>query len=228
MKHFTKLLIIFTFVTALITIPFIDYSYAYTEDNSIDISDLNWIDENGNYHFPITQYDEEWKHLSCTDEMRQVTQIPDSILKSISTPELIDLIIEYPLLCDIKAYESIYEGYQHVKENFNGIQELLSRSNAYYNLIQKYKMLNIPEKRIFPIDEILSASNSPEHTLNSLISNHETRTKIYDDAYVQNSINILEFMLYDIIQDNAYNSAKFVCDFIVYGTRSAFYSFYSQ
>lgn len=214
MKHFTKLLIIFTFVTALVTIPSIDYSYAYAEDSSIDMDNLNWIDENGNYHFPITQYDEEWQHLSCTDEMRQVTQIPDSILKSISTPELIDLIIEYPLLCDIKAYESIYEGYQHVKENFNGIQELLSRSNAYYNLIQKYKTLNIPEKRIFPIDEILSASNSPEHTLNSLISNHETRTKIYEDASVQNSINILEFMLYDILQDNAYNSAKFVREYI--------------
>lgn len=25
------------------------------------------------------------------------------------------------------------EGHQHVKENFNGIQELLSRGNAYYH-----------------------------------------------------------------------------------------------
>lgn len=215
MKHFTKLLIIFTFVTALVTIPSIDYSYAYAEDSSIDMDNLNWIDENGNYHFPITQYDEEWQHLSCTDEMRQVTQIPDSILKSISTPELIDLIIEYPLLCDIKAYESIYEGYQHVKENFNGIQELLSRSNAYYSLIQKYKTLNIPEKRIFPIDKILSNSDSVEDTFNTLISNYDTRNKIFDDASIQNSVNVLEFMLYDILQDNAYNSDKFVHEYIL-------------
>lgn len=57
-------------------------------------------------------------NLNWIDEMRQVTQIPNSILKSISTPELIDLIIEYPLLCDIKAYESIYGRISACKREF--------------------------------------------------------------------------------------------------------------
>lgn len=57
-------------------------------------------------------------NLNWIDEMRQVTQIPDSILKSISTPELIDLIMEYPLLCDIKACESIYGMISACKREF--------------------------------------------------------------------------------------------------------------
>lgn len=40
------------------------------------------------------------------EEMREATQIPESLLKEMPTQELIIMIENYPLLCDLYAYNS--------------------------------------------------------------------------------------------------------------------------
>lgn len=77
----------------------------------------------------------------------------------------------------MKAYP-MEESYEHIKEQFNGIRELISRED---------------------ID-----------TFNKLCSNIESRRLIYNDAEVYNSINALEFMLFDVIVNNKIYAAEFV------------------
>lgn len=70
------------------------------------------------------------------------------------------------------------EGYEHIKEQFNGIRELISRED---------------------ID-----------AFNELCSNMESRSLIYNDAEVYNSINALEFILFDVMVNNKIDAAEFV------------------
>lgn len=167
-----------------------------------------WINEEGEYAFPITQYDEAWYEFESVVDMRVATQLPEELLNDISTKELVRLVLKYPLLCDMKAY-SIEEGYAHIKEQFNGIQELVSREDAYEELLAAYDSYDIPAERILDYDSIIKSEEDVD-AFNELCSNMETRKLIYDDAEIPNSLNVLEFMLLDVMVKNEIDAAEFV------------------
>ncbi|MBO5237856.1 MAG: hypothetical protein J6B50_03670 [Lachnospiraceae bacterium] len=167
-----------------------------------------WINEDGSYEFPIDQYDDEWYALDSAVEMREVTQIPEALLDVISTEELINLIIKYPLLCDMKAYSTLEEGYYVVKERFNGIQELVAREDAYSELLKAYVAFDIPEERLVDYESIIN-SESRIADLNAFCANKNNRNAIYDDAAVNNALNILEFMLLDIMETREVDENRF-------------------
>lgn len=167
-----------------------------------------WIDEDGSYKFPIDQYDDEWYTLDSAVEMRKVTQIPEELLDVISTEELINLVIKYPLLCDMKAYSTLEEGYYVVKSRFNGIQELVAREDAYDKLLKSYEAFVIPEQRFVDYESILDSENQIIN-LNEFFANKNNRNAIYDDAAINNTLNILEFMLLDIMENREVGENNF-------------------
>lgn len=52
---------------------------------------------NGAYNYPIKPGTSEWKTLTSHDQMQRVCQIPDATLKSMSTTDLIETCLNYPL-----------------------------------------------------------------------------------------------------------------------------------
>ena len=52
--------------------------------------------------------------------------------------ELLDVCLEYPMLGDILAFNNVQDGIEGVKNNFNGIYELLLRTNCSQVLIDRY------------------------------------------------------------------------------------------
>ena len=178
----------------------------FASNETLPYSD--WINEEGEFAFPITQYDEAWYEFDSVVDMRAATQIPEELLNDISTEELVRLVLKYPLLCDMKAYP-IEEGYEHIKEQFNGISELVSRKDAYEELLAAYNSYDIPTERILDYDSIIKSDEDVD-AFNELCSNMESRKLIYDDAEVYNSINVLEFMLLDVMVNNEIDAAEFV------------------
>ena len=168
----------------------------------------DWIAEEGTYMFPVNPNSEEWNELGTAEEMREATQIPESLLKEMSTQELIIMIENYPLLCDLYAYNSLQEGYEQVKKQFNGIKELLSRPDSYAELIAAYEAFVIPKVQKIDYDNILLADDYADK-INALVQDEQSCDWVLQDARVHSSLAILEMMILDVLYQNNENVDAF-------------------
>lgn len=102
------------------------------------------IDSNNTdaYEYPIKAGTEKWKALSSHNEMVAVCQIPENILKDISTAGLIETVLNYPLRMDFNAYNSPQEGIKAQIRQFNGLSELLNRGDAGKELLDRYQRIS--------------------------------------------------------------------------------------
>lgn len=114
----------------------------------------DWINaETIEYHYPIVPGTQEWGMLNSYAEMVEVCSIPKDILNSISTKELIELVMEYPLLSElylVGANEA--DGFAVMQMNFNGLAELMERSDLIDVMMDTYKkqdVLKIADDEVF-------------------------------------------------------------------------------
>lgn len=82
------------------------------------------------YTYPIVPGSSEWANFDTVYEMIEVCQIPEDILKNMSTEALVKTVLNYPLLMDLMAGNTPREGFAVMMSNFNGLQELSTRSDA--------------------------------------------------------------------------------------------------
>lgn len=94
------------------------------------------------WDYPIKPGTERWKQLKNHKEKVDVCQIPDSILANLSTNDLIEICLQYPLLIDILAFNNTQDGVNKIKSNFNGFNELLNRNESGKLLIKKYSKID--------------------------------------------------------------------------------------
>lgn len=80
------------------------------------------------YSYPIVAGTDEWKALSVSERKKRL-QIPDNLLGTIRTEDLIEVCLDYPYASDFAAYDDYQSGFMAVYHQFNGLRELLSRSN---------------------------------------------------------------------------------------------------
>ena len=90
------------------------------------------------WDYPIKPGMEEWKQLQSNEEKVNACQIPDSILSSLSTEELTNLCLKYPLLYDVFAFENLNSGLDKLLSDFNGIRELYKRKDVSIGLLKRY------------------------------------------------------------------------------------------
>lgn len=98
-----------------------------------------YTQEPNNWDYPVTPGTQEWKNFTTHSQMVEACMIPDDVLKTISSEELIDLCLKYPLLMDIFAYNSLSDGFDSFYSSFNGIQELINRKNVVNYLLHSYE-----------------------------------------------------------------------------------------
>jgi len=94
------------------------------------------------YDYPVKPGTKEWEAFTSRDQKQEACQIPQSILSSMSTPDLLETCLSYPLYGDIMAYDRVQEGFDYVESGFNGLQELLKRNDVGAALIEKYEMMD--------------------------------------------------------------------------------------
>ncbi len=91
------------------------------------------------WDFPVKPGMEEWKSLNNSYKKITACQVPGDVLPALSTEQLIEVCLNYPLLFDILAFDNILTGLETYSINFNGFRELIERSDAALVLIKKYK-----------------------------------------------------------------------------------------
>jgi hypothetical protein len=121
---------------------YINFFYGYIVTVFIGILLLSACSPTDAYDYPIKPGTDEWKALGSHDEMLQACQIPESILKDMSTAGLVETVLNYPLLLDYMAYDSRQYGLDMVVSHFNGLQELFNREDAGTELLARYRTMD--------------------------------------------------------------------------------------
>lgn len=189
------------------------------------------------FEFKIKPGTEEWKKLQTYDEMINVCQIPDSLLKKISTKELINICLDYPLLYSITYFNTPQNGFDNFKSNFNGVRELLKRPDLPKLLISSYILIspsnykkewNLFEKgtysfKISAIELILAQSEvvdilnnlEKKNLINLLLTKDIEKSKndiFFNRSYITISFAISRLIYSDkskrIENDSIYNFSK--------------------
>jgi hypothetical protein len=97
------------------------------------------------YDFPVRPGTTEWKHLKTSQEMIDACQIPDDIIKDMSTNDLVNLCITYPLLGDMLFASNLQVGFDHLSKIFNGLQELTQREDAGIEMLKAYTAFSLDD-----------------------------------------------------------------------------------
>ena len=73
----------------------VEYPDAVTNEQEWEVNKEN------KYEFPIDCEDGQWSQYGTHDEMLEACTVPDKVLEDATTEQLLDMVLDYPLLCDI-------------------------------------------------------------------------------------------------------------------------------
>lgn len=90
------------------------------------------------WDYPVKPGQKKWEEFRTHREMVQACQIPNEVLESVCTEDLLGLCLNYPLQFDFYAYNTVDEGLRAVLSQFNGLQEFISRSDCFEVLVNNY------------------------------------------------------------------------------------------
>ena len=157
--------------------------------------EASWY-EDGEVKFAISIFDEEWKELDGKEEMLAVCQLPDKLLKKLSTYELLKLTEEYPMLGDIYAADTTKEGFRNLVDSFNGLRELLSREDCLEVVCGEYKNLTFPEKCAISYSEC-ETEEEKVALFNEILHNDELLKIEVEDSKSLLVCDLLEMIMLD-------------------------------
>ncbi len=102
--------------------------------------------------YPINCESEVWKTFNTHDEMVEACKIDAEILEYYMTEDLLIVVLEYPLIGDILAYDSPIKGIEQVSGYCTALELFIQRSDA----------TEIVENAKSNIEVIKSKLNAPE------------------------------------------------------------------
>ena len=94
------------------------------------------------WDYPMRYGTPGWSVLNTVEEQFNAYNIPDEIIKNISTEELVKICMSYPEWGLMTAYNSRQSGFGVLVSLFNGFQELFKRGDAAKVLMKEYDKLD--------------------------------------------------------------------------------------
>ncbi|MDR1357159.1 MAG: hypothetical protein LBJ58_05765, partial [Tannerellaceae bacterium] len=101
------------------------------------------------WDYPVKPGYREWAAFTTGQQMIDACQIPNKVLKALTTGDLAEICLNYPLRLDYKAYSDDRFGVSIIIENFNGFKELTNRKDGMVELMKIYK--NFPIATTLPL-----------------------------------------------------------------------------
>lgn len=105
--------------------------------------DIDESSAQNNYQYKITSDSAEWKTLNSHDEMVAACQIADDEIQEMTTDMLVSAYLNYPLLGDMYAYNSIETGFAALRKQCNVLDELLTREDVGEVLLKRYENIKL-------------------------------------------------------------------------------------
>lgn len=137
------LIAVIMFLSSLLTFAIYD-----THNNDYD-----------DYEYEVTPKDDRWKSFTSRQEMLDAIKIEKDIVTKMKTEKLVQLVLDYPLLGDLGAYNTEELALKVLEENSDAYRELLTRNDAQvvfqqivnkpgnvFDSLQKYAIKLISEK----------------------------------------------------------------------------------
>ena len=108
----------------------------------IVISLVAYTQERILWDYPIKPGTDEWAAFKTGEQMVNACQIPLEILRTLTTKELVEISLNYPLFNNYMAFNDERKGVNSIITRFNGLRELSQRADCVNELIQAY--VNFP------------------------------------------------------------------------------------
>ena len=93
------------------------------------------------YTFPILPGTPAWAAFTSGQQMVDACQVPANTLQNMSTVGLVYTCLDYPLLNNMTAHNSLQKGVRAQLVNFNGFSELSQRPDGAALLLARYQQL---------------------------------------------------------------------------------------
>jgi uncharacterized protein YxeA len=114
------------------------FSASVFANGTIDGSAENELNqEKSSYEYKVTPGDKEWAEFTSTEQMLDATQIPSDVLNQMTTEELVDAVLDFPLIINIYAYDSYEDGLKALAKDSDAFNEILKRPDAGEKLLNK-------------------------------------------------------------------------------------------
>ena len=94
------------------------------------------------WDYPVKPGTIEWQNLNCYEKKLNAYNIPDEILKKMSTANLVQTCLKYPEFRLIMTRNNLQEGYNYLRTIFNGFIELEKRSDAGKQILKEYRKIH--------------------------------------------------------------------------------------
>lgn len=104
------------------------------------------------YDYPIKFGTEEYKALKTYKEIVNNFQIPENVIEQMTTDELLESYIFYPLLLNAFAFSNLESGLKKVSERFNAYNELQNRNDLSEKVLKR--LLEIDFSKSYKKDSI--------------------------------------------------------------------------
>ena len=127
----------------------------------LSIITLNSYAQNPTWDYPIKPETEKWKSYQNTPDIVRDLQMPEKVLKSISTEELLKICLNYPFFSSYTASNSPFEGLNRTLDSFNGFEEFSNRKDANNVLFNFYV-----NKQVSEIDKIEKGIDKADYSFN--------------------------------------------------------------
>ena len=92
-----------------------------------------------NWDYPVKPGDKQWVEFKTSKQMLDAVQIPQNILEQLSTVELAELCLNYPLFFEYTAVNDGRLAISFMIINFNGLNELSKRKDGAKELMNLYE-----------------------------------------------------------------------------------------
>lgn len=93
------------------------------------------------FDYPFKPGSETWNQYSSTLERVYALQIPDNVIVNLSTDTLLDICLDYPFLIELCLDDNYQKNFDLISSQFNGLSELLNRSDLFEALLNKNSIL---------------------------------------------------------------------------------------
>ncbi|MDR2888643.1 MAG: hypothetical protein LBV33_02250, partial [Lachnospiraceae bacterium] len=129
--------ILFTLLTVILSLSFGMIVFAGSSRE-----EQNYFDDEP-YVFTIIPETPEWKAFTSKAEKLAVSQIPEDKLANMTTRALLETVMNYPLITDYFAFNTVEDAYNTMFNDFNGFRELYNRTDSGMAIINEYRAARV-------------------------------------------------------------------------------------
>ncbi|MFP4978249.1 hypothetical protein ACE6ED_22780 [Paenibacillus sp. CN-4] len=88
------------------------------------------VEQHTEFQYPVTPADKEWAEFTSKQEMLDATDIPTTVLEKMTTDEVLDAVLDFPLIVNLYLYDSYEVALEALAEDSDAFFELKQREDA--------------------------------------------------------------------------------------------------